>query len=127
MQFNMELAIKNNLNLNDLIILSFIELQVDERGINNECAISYSEIINYNPSLEKDNKREFDNRNLEGYNFICRSSGIEYLTQRKARKIIENHDVFTRISVDIRPNAKNNGNNFELTQIEKDLAKKLVS
>lgn len=45
MQFNMELAIKNNLNLNDLIILSFIELQVDERGINNECAISYSEII----------------------------------------------------------------------------------
>lgn len=33
----------------------------------------------------------------------------------EARKIIENHDVFTRISVDIKPNAKNTGKNFVFT------------
>ena len=68
------------------------------KEVDNKGNYSYSEIINYNPSLEKDNKREFDNRNLEGYNFICRSSGIEYLTPRKARKIIEkSRDIDTDI------------------------------
>ena len=68
------------------------------KEVDNKGNYSYSEIINYNPSLEKDNKREFDNRNLAGYNFICRSSGIEYLTPRKARKIIEkSRDIDTDI------------------------------
>ena len=51
MQFNMEMAINNNLNLNDLILLSFLELQVNKNSDNGECAISYNEIIKSLPIL----------------------------------------------------------------------------
>lgn len=51
MQFNMELAINNDLNINDLIVLSFIELQVDKRGDGDKCIISYNEIIENLPII----------------------------------------------------------------------------
>ena len=57
----------------------------------------YTELINFGE--ERNHKHDYNlgsPSNLEGYNFIYRGKGLEYLTPRKARKIISEsacHDI----------------------------------
>ena len=77
-------------------------IQVKDRDKNGK--YNYTEIMNYNPDVKR--KHRYDYRmgipNLEGYNFIYREGSLEYLTKRKARKIIED-------SINIDMNIHNKG------------------
>ena len=77
-------------------------VQIKEKG-KEEGEYKNSEVINYNPNEERIHKHDYKMGipNLEGYNFIYRDGSLEYLTKRKARKVIEDS---MNIDVDILSN-----------------------
>ena len=77
-------------------------IQIKEKG-KREDEYKNSEVINYNPNEERIHKHDYTMGipTLEGYNFIYRDGSLEYLTKRKARKVIEDS---MNIDIDVLSN-----------------------
>ena len=77
-------------------------VQIKEKG-KGEDEYKNSEVINYNPNKERIHKHDYTMGipTLEGYNFIYRDGSLEYLTKRKARKVIEDS---MNIDIDVLSN-----------------------
>ena len=77
-------------------------VQIKEKG-KGEDEYKNSEVINYNPNKERIHKHDYTMGipTLEGYNFIYRDGSLEYLTKRKAHKVIEDS---MNIDIDVLSN-----------------------
>lgn len=78
-KFNLSMVTENDLSLNDLVLLSYLELKINKYGINGEYSISYDKIIKdlpliFNAKANTTNlARLRTSLNKEGFqNFITR-------------------------------------------------------
>lgn len=79
--------------------LAYVEVKEETKGKK----YNYSEVVNYNPNEIREHRHDYKMGmpNLDGYNFIYRDGSLEYLTKRKARKVIEDS---MNIDIDVLSN-----------------------
>lgn len=102
LDINFELAMANDLSMDDLVLIRYIDLSVEEIGdtLNGEAIISYEKVIEELPIVFNSNSR---GSNVKKHRNMLNKEGVKKFITRETKQLGRGKGATTKFKVD-KPN-----------------------